>query len=165
MADEISTKTQHELGDLGFAGLPAIISAAGKRASFRFIEFFTANIRNWNTRVSYGRAVREFCEWCEDRGFGLDTLNPVIVAGYIELLGKAVEKHGRGYSKPSVKQHLAAIRMHCVLSAGALSCGLKRSYRESSRASASLIVQTVASTVSRPSCSSAAMRLWPSITR
>jgi hypothetical protein len=33
------------------------------------------------------------------------------------------------------------------------------------RASASFIGQTVASMVSRPSCRSAAMRLWPSITR
>ena len=111
MADEISTKKRHELGDLGFAGLPAIISAAGKKASFRFIEFFTANIRNPNTRISYGRAVREFCQWCEDRGLQLEELNPVIVASYIELLGQPVEKIGRGYSKPSVKQHLAAIRM------------------------------------------------------
>ena len=106
MDDEIITRKQQELGGLGFAGVPAIISAAGERASFRFVEFFTANIRNWNTRVSYGRAVREFCEWCKDRGFRLDTLNPVVVAGYIELLD-----HERGYSKPSVKQHLAAIRM------------------------------------------------------
>jgi site-specific recombinase XerD len=99
------------LTGLGFAGLPAFISAAGERASFRFIEFFTANIRNANTRVSYGRAVREFCEWCEDRGLRLETLNPVLVAGYIELLGRPVVNNGRGYSKPSVKQHLAAIRM------------------------------------------------------
>lgn len=35
----------------------------------------------------------------------------MIVAGYIELLGRPIEKQGRGYSKPSVKQHLAAIRM------------------------------------------------------
>ena len=117
MAGEIVTRKQQELGSLGFAGLPTIIAAAGERASFRFIEFFTANIRNWNTRVSYGRAVREFCQWAEDHGFQLETLNPVIVAGYIELLGQPVEKngshpsHGRGYSKPSVKQHLAAIRM------------------------------------------------------
>jgi len=111
MADEIIIKKQQELGGLGFAGLPKIISAAGERASFRFIEFFTANIRNSNTRVSYGRAVREFCQWCEDHGFALERLNPVIVAGYIELLGQPVEKNGRGYSMPSVKQHLAAIRM------------------------------------------------------
>ena len=111
MGGGIITRKQRELGDLGFAGLPAIISAAGERASFRFIEFFTANIRNPNTRVSYGRAVREFCACCEDRGVTLEALNPVIVAGYIEMLGQPIEKHGRGYSKPSVKQHLAAIRM------------------------------------------------------
>jgi integrase/recombinase XerD len=107
----IITRKQQELGALGFSGLPAIISAAGRRASFRFIEFFTANIRNPNTRVSYGRAVREFCQWCEDRGLSLEELNPVVVAGYVELLGTPIAKHGRGYSKPSVKQHLAAIRM------------------------------------------------------
>ncbi len=106
-----ATRKEQKLATLGFAGLPAIISAAGERASFRFIEFFTANIRNPNTRVSYGRAVREFCQWCEDHGFRLEALNPVIVAGYIELLGHPVEKNGRGYSMPSVKQHLAAIRM------------------------------------------------------
>jgi len=53
MAGEIVTKKQQELGGLGFAGLPAIISAAGERASFRFIEFFTANIRNSNTREHF----------------------------------------------------------------------------------------------------------------
>ncbi len=111
MGGGIITRKQQELGDLGFVGLPAIISAAGKKASFRFIEFFAANIRSPNTRVSYGRAVREFCDWCETRGLELEALNPVIVAGYVELLGKPTEKHGRGYSKPSVKQHLAAIRM------------------------------------------------------
>jgi integrase/recombinase XerD len=110
MSSEITSKEQN-LTYLGFAGIPAIVSAAGDRASFRFIEFFTANIRNPNTRVSYGRAIREFCEWCEHRKLRLEDLNPVIVAGYIELLGLPVEKHGRGYSKPTIKQHLAAIRM------------------------------------------------------
>ena len=90
MAGEIVARKQQELGNLGFAGLPAIISAAGERASFRFIEFFTANIRNTNTRVSYGRAVREFCQWCEDHSFHLEALNPVIVAGYVELVGRII---------------------------------------------------------------------------
>ena len=35
----------------------------------------------------------------------------MIVAGYIELLGRPVTDNVRGYSKPSVRQHLAAIRM------------------------------------------------------
>src|SRR5579863_8367428 len=106
MGDGIITKTQQDLSGLGFGSMPAIISAAGRRASFRFVEFFTFNIRNSNTRASYGRAVREFCQWCDDRSLRLETLNPVIVAGYVESLDKK-----RGYSKPSVKQHLAAIRM------------------------------------------------------
>jgi hypothetical protein len=29
---------------------PAVIAAAGERASYRFLEFFTANIRNPHTR-------------------------------------------------------------------------------------------------------------------
>jgi len=66
MSGGIATRKQRDLGSLGFVGVPAIISAAGERGSFRFVEFFTANIRNQNTRVSYGRALREFCNWCEE---------------------------------------------------------------------------------------------------
>ena len=106
MAGEIVVRERKELWAIGFDGVPKIISAAGQRAHFRFLEFFTANIRNANTRQSYGRAVREFCTWCEDSGFRLEELNPVIIAGYLELLDKE-----RGYSKPSAKQHLAAIKM------------------------------------------------------
>ena len=106
MGGEIVVRERKELWAIGFDGVPNIIAAAGERASFRFIEFFVAHIRNQNTRLSYGRAVREFCAWCEDRGFRLDALNPVIIAGYVELLD-----HERGYSKPTVKQHLAAIKM------------------------------------------------------
>jgi hypothetical protein len=32
---------------------PALIAAAGDRAGVRFIEFFTANIRNLHTRRAY----------------------------------------------------------------------------------------------------------------
>ncbi len=59
MSQPLIVRRHEEFGNLGFAGLPTIISAAGERALFRFVEFFTANIRNPNTRVSYGRAVRE----------------------------------------------------------------------------------------------------------
>jgi hypothetical protein len=37
----------------GLDALPAIIRARGERASRRLIEFFTANIRNPNTRKAY----------------------------------------------------------------------------------------------------------------
>ncbi len=45
--------------------LPAVITAAGEPAAMRFIEFFTANIRNPNTRAAYARAVADFFGWCE----------------------------------------------------------------------------------------------------
>ena len=85
-------------------GLPAIITEAGESASKRFIEFFTANIRNPNTRQAYGRAVGQFLTWCETHGLGLSDIEPVHVAAYVEGKQKRV-------SVATVKQHLAAIRM------------------------------------------------------
>jgi integrase/recombinase XerD len=72
------------------------------RAGERFIEFFTANIRNKNTRLAYARAVYQFFDWCDGRGLRLQDLKPTHIAGYIERHPGA---------KPTVKQHLAAIRM------------------------------------------------------
>src|SRR2546423_687325 len=37
--------------------MPALIAEAGDRTARRFIEFFTANIRNKNTRAAYGRSA------------------------------------------------------------------------------------------------------------
>ena len=49
----------------GGGELPALIAGAGKRAAWRFVEFFTVNIRNQNTRAAYGRAAAAFLRWCE----------------------------------------------------------------------------------------------------
>jgi site-specific recombinase XerD len=85
--------------------LPALITGAGKRASLRFLEFFTVNIRNKNTRKAYARAATMFLQWCEGQGIdGLGHVQPIHVAAYIEQLGREM-------SPPSVKQHLACIRM------------------------------------------------------
>src|SRR5690242_1793821 len=85
--------------------VPAAVAAAGAPARKRFIEFFTANIRNRNTRLAYARAVSDFFAWCEQAGLStLELLQPVHVAAYIEQLSQT-------RSAPSVKQHLAAIRM------------------------------------------------------
>lgn len=84
--------------------LPATIADAGERASRRFFEFFTANIRNANTRAAYARAVGDFFAWLDERGVSLERVEPVIVAAYVEHLG-------RSKSAPTVKQALAAIRM------------------------------------------------------
>ena len=85
--------------------LPALIAGAGERAAWRFLEFFTGNIRNKNTRAAYARAAGAFLRWCEGQGIGeLGRVQPVHVAAYIEQL------QGRR-SAPTVKQHLACIRM------------------------------------------------------
>jgi site-specific recombinase XerD len=85
--------------------LPVLIAGAGKQAVRRFLEFFTVNIRNKNTRAAYARAAADFLRWCEGQGIGaLGRVQPVHVAAYIEQLqGKR--------SAPTVKQHLACIRM------------------------------------------------------
>lgn len=85
--------------------LPALIHKTGERAAWRFVEFFTVNIRNKNTRAAYGQAAGAFLRWCEGRGITrIEDVQPVHVAGYIEQL-QTVRK------APTVKQHLACIRM------------------------------------------------------
>jgi integrase/recombinase XerD len=79
-----------------------MIARAGEQASWRFVEFFAANIRNKNTRQAYAHAVTQFFDWCESRHFALSDLRPAVIAAYIE-------QHAA--SAPTVKQHLAAIRM------------------------------------------------------
>jgi site-specific recombinase XerD len=83
--------------------VPALVADSGPDASRRFLEFFAATIRNPNTRAAYARALSQFFAWCEDRGIrALDQIEPMVVAAYIE-------QHPG--SAPTVKQHLAAIRM------------------------------------------------------
>lgn len=84
--------------------LPSLIAQASERAGVRFLEFFTAQIRNPHTRRSYARAAAEFLAWCQDAGVtSLSHVQPMHVATWIELQGREV-------SAPSVKQRLAAIR-------------------------------------------------------
>jgi integrase/recombinase XerD len=87
----------------GLDALPAIIRDRGERASRRFIEFFTVSIRNRNTRAAYARAVKQFLGWCEDRRLELHAIDALTVAASVEQLGIRS-------SKPTVKQHLAAIK-------------------------------------------------------
>jgi hypothetical protein len=78
---------RHFPAPLGQAGsLPSLIVDAGENAAEKFIEFFTAQIRNRNTREAYARAVGQFMAWCEERCLSLPTIRPVHVAAYIEKL-------------------------------------------------------------------------------
>jgi site-specific recombinase XerD len=85
--------------------LPHAITAAGEHAAKTFLEYFVAHIRNPNTRSAYLRAVVTFFRWGESRGLhALEHIEPLHIAAYVEQL------QGR-LAAPSVKQHLAAIRM------------------------------------------------------
>ena len=71
-----------------------VAAAAGARASYRFFEFFTAQIRNPHTRRAYARAraaaAAEFFDWPAARGVTkLAAIESVHVAAYIEQLQKA----------------------------------------------------------------------------
>jgi site-specific recombinase XerD len=84
--------------------VPALIAAAGDRASLRFLEFFAASIRNPHTRRAYGRAVADFVAWCEDRGVASVTaVQPLHVAAWIE-------QQTRDHAAPTAKLRLAALR-------------------------------------------------------
>ena len=84
--------------------VPRLIADAGEHASLRFLDFFTANIRNPNTRAAYAVAVRAFFSWLDANVAPLAAVRTHHVSAYVEFLG-------RRYRAPTVKQHLAAIRM------------------------------------------------------
>jgi site-specific recombinase XerD len=108
MASPSPALVRRPRGAVGRAGaalhLPAVIDQAGERARRRFVEFFTAEIRNPHTRKAYVLATGRFLGWCERRGLGLEQLEPFLVASYVEELAGEL-------AAASVKQHLAALRM------------------------------------------------------
>jgi hypothetical protein len=84
--------------------VPAVTADLGDEAAWRYVEFFTANIRNPHTRRAYARACARFFTCCEQRGLTLASIRPFDVATYIEQLQQE-------HSAPGVKQQLAAVRM------------------------------------------------------
>ena len=87
------------------AVVPAMVAAHGERAAWRYVEFFAVSIRNLNTRAAYARAASSFFAWCGGLGLQLPGIMPTHVAAWIEQLSRD------GRSAPTVKQHLAAVRM------------------------------------------------------
>jgi site-specific recombinase XerD len=83
---------------------PALVVTSGPRASYRFLEFFTAKIRNAHTRRAYSRATVEFFDWLATNGVTqLAEIGSIHVATYIEELS-------RERSAPTAKLRLAALR-------------------------------------------------------
>ena len=83
--------------------VPKLVSDAGDRAARRFANFF-GFIENDNTRAAYSRACALFFAWCDGRDLTLPDIEPIHVGDYVKILGEKFEK-------PTVKQHLAAIKM------------------------------------------------------
>lgn len=86
------------------ATIPAVVADEGPQASERFFTFFTDTIRNKNTRAAYFRNAARFFEWAKARGLALKEIRSFHVSAYVEELAQS-------HSAPSVKQHLATIRM------------------------------------------------------
>jgi site-specific recombinase XerC len=85
--------------------LPASLYAPTPKAAQRVLEFFTAQINNDHTRKAYLNATRRFADWCAAHGLHqLDQVQAFHVAAFVKDLQGQL-------SPPTVKQHLAAIRM------------------------------------------------------
>ena len=104
MNSPLTVRIPRTLKRAGLVNVPAVILATGEAGTRRFFEFFTANIRNPNTRMAYYRAVVRFFNRLEQRHVPLAQVQPMIVAAYIEDLQTQV-------GPATVKQNLAAIRM------------------------------------------------------
>ena len=95
--------------DLILSPVPSLTSAAlyapTPKAAQRVLEFFTAQINNDHTRKAYLNATRRFADWCAAHDlWQLDQVQPFHVAAFV--------KHLQGqFTPPTVKQHLAALRM------------------------------------------------------
>jgi integrase/recombinase XerD len=109
MATELQRFRDHNDEQLpvapGLGAVPSLVMSTGPHGAYRFLEFFAAHIRNPNTRAAYFRDVCAFFLWCQRRKIReLSQIRSHHVAGYVERLGHT-------HAPPSVKQHLAAIRM------------------------------------------------------
>jgi site-specific recombinase XerD len=85
--------------------IPARLFTPTPKAAKRVLEFFTAQVNNAHTRKAYLNATRRFAAWCETHGLHeLAAVQPFHVAAFVkELQGQ--------FTPPTVKQHLAALRM------------------------------------------------------
>jgi len=84
---------------------PTRLFAPTPKAARRTVEFFTAQINNDHTRKAYLNATQRFSIWCEGKGIHqLVDVQPIHVAAFLKELQGEV-------SAPTVKQHLAALRM------------------------------------------------------
>lgn len=89
---------------LRVSAFPIVLGQRDEHAFRRYVDFFTVEIRNPNTRKAYRHAVDEFLSWVEGLGIDLCDIAPIHVAGWVEIVM-------RQHSTATVKQRLAALRM------------------------------------------------------
>src|SRR3984893_17258496 len=85
--------------------LPAPLFAPTRKAAKRFLESFTPQTNTAYTRGPYVTPPRRFADWCASKDIHeLTQVQPFHVAAFVHDLQEEL-------SPPSVKQHLAGIRM------------------------------------------------------
>jgi site-specific recombinase XerD len=93
------------------AVFPVPFFAPTPPAAKRVLEFFTTQIENDHTRKAYLNATRRFAAWCKARGIAeLSAVEPFHVAAFLKDL-QDKEHPPKPFTTPTVKQHLAALRM------------------------------------------------------
>lgn len=97
-----------DLVRLDVSGLvPPVVSELGRKAERKFVEFFTAHLRNDHTRRAYAHAAAQLSEWLATNGMSLAELEPSEAAAYIRTLG--VE----GKAPTTIKARLSALSNLC----------------------------------------------------
>jgi len=97
-----------DLVRLDVSGLvPPVVSELGRKAERKFVEFFTAHLRNDHTRRAYARAAAQLSEWLATNGMSLAELEPPEAAAYI----KTLEIEGK--APTTIKARLSALSNLC----------------------------------------------------
>ena len=73
MTQDLIATPSSPLASLPKAMVPSLFADAGEDVARRYIEFFTAELRNSNTRAAYAQAVRQFTAWIEGMAYSLAT--------------------------------------------------------------------------------------------
>ena len=90
-------------GGSGFA-LPAVIVDQGDKAAERFFTFSTDTIPDKNTRAAYHRNTMRFFAWTHAKRLSLPAIKSYHLSAYLAELAA-------DHATPTVKQHLASLRM------------------------------------------------------
>lgn len=115
MADYTLVPSDSQLSVTHGFTVPTLIENAGQKTKRKFVEFFTAEIENDNTRAAYAEAVDRFLHWCVSIGISLESMEPTVVAAYFRQNCPETRTHKFNTklllkAKSTKKQHLAAVR-------------------------------------------------------